>query len=151
APHTMADARLEDTALIDLTVKLAYAINRFTVDIVCQRLRLAPQLAEDVLERLLQEGLIEQSMLGSESKTRYKITERGRRHAESALEVCAYMGPAPVSLEAYSAMLRWQFAQTREVKPEHVTSALAGLVLPPQAMQLAGLAVSSGRSLFIYG
>jgi hypothetical protein len=32
-----------------------------------------------------------------------------------------------------------------------VTAALGGLVLDPQAEQLAGLAVSSGRSLFVYG
>src|SRR5712691_2509418 len=151
APLTIADARLEDATLTDLTVKIAYAINRFTVDLVCQRLRIAPHLAEDVLQKLLEEGLIEQSMLSSEAKIRYKITDRGRQHAERALEVCAYMGPAPVSLEAYSAMLRWQFANTPEVKPEHVTAALAGLVLPQKAMQLAGLAVSSGRSLFVYG
>src|SRR5262249_35277262 len=37
------------------------------------------------------------------------------------------------------------------VKPDHVNEALAGLVLPERATQLAGLAVSSGRSLFIYG
>jgi predicted ATPase with chaperone activity len=67
------------------------------------------------------------------------------------MEICAYVGPAPVSLRAYGAMLRWQFAQTPQVKPEHVTAALAGLVLDTKAAQLAGLAVSSGRSLFVYG
>src|SRR5262249_60087548 len=68
-----------------------------------------------------------------------------------ALEVCGYIGPAPVSLEAYAAMLRWQFANSPQVLPEHVISALSGLVLAPEAMQLAGLAVSSGRSLFVFG
>jgi DNA-binding PadR family transcriptional regulator len=151
APHTIAEARLDDTTLSDLAVKLANTYNRFTVDNVCQRLRVSPDLADAVLQKLLEEGLIEQSMLSSEAKTRYKITERGHRHAERAMEVCAYLGPAPVSLDAYSAMLRWQFANTPEVKPDHVLSALSGLVLPKQAIQLAGLAVSSGRSLFIYG
>jgi Mg-chelatase subunit ChlI len=37
------------------------------------------------------------------------------------------------------------------VKPEHVMNALSGLVLPKKSMQLAGLAVSSGRSLFVFG
>ena len=41
------------------------------------------------------------------------------------MEVCGYLGPAPVSLEAYSAMLRWEFARAPEVKPEHVTAALS--------------------------
>ena len=48
-------------------------------------------------------------------------------------------------------MLRWEFARTPEVKPEHVTTALGNLVLTPKAIELAGLSVSSGRSLFIYG
>jgi predicted ATPase with chaperone activity len=67
------------------------------------------------------------------------------------MELCGYVGPAPVGLEQYSAMLRWQFSNSPQVQPEHVTSALQGMVLAPKAAQLAGLAVSSGRSLFIYG
>jgi hypothetical protein len=151
APQDIASAKLEDGTLTDLAVKLAYSINRFTVDWVCKRLHLSPELAADVLEQLTREGLIEQSMVSSESRTRYRITERGRQHAERSLEVCAYLGPAPVSLDAYSAMLRWQFSNTPQVKPESVQAALSGLVLPPKAVQLAGLAVSSGRSLFVYG
>ena len=65
--------------------------------------------------------------------------------------MCGYIGPAPVRLEAYAAMLRWQFANTPQVTPEHVAAALSGLVVSPKAAQLAGLAVSSGRSLFVYG
>jgi predicted ATPase with chaperone activity len=48
-------------------------------------------------------------------------------------------------------MLRWQFANTPQVLPEHVAAALSGLVLSPKAAELAGLAISSGRSLFVYG
>jgi replication-associated recombination protein RarA len=38
-----------------------------------------------------------------------------------------------------------------EVKPSHVTEALSQLVLTDKAIELAGLAASSGRSLFVYG
>jgi hypothetical protein len=70
-------------------------------------------------------------------KTLFRVTERGRQYAERAIEVCGYLGPAPVSLEAYSAMLRFQFAGTPEVKPDHVTAALSHLVLSQKAMQMA--------------
>src|SRR5205823_8687239 len=76
---------------------------------------------------------------------------RGREQAVRLLEVCGYIGPAPVRLEAYSAMLRWQFANTPAVLPDHIAGALSGLVLSTEAAKLAGLAVSSGRSLFVYG
>ena len=67
------------------------------------------------------------------------------------MEVCGYVGPVTVSLEAYSSMLQWEFARVPEVKAEDITSALGGLVLSPEAVEFAGLAVSSGRSLFVYG
>ena len=67
------------------------------------------------------------------------------------MEICAYVGPAPVRMEAYAAMLRWQFANSPPVQPENVITALSGQVLSPKAAQMAGLAVSSGRSLFVYG
>src|SRR5260221_5840089 len=77
APQDIAAARLEDATLTDLLVKLAYAMNRFTVDVVCKRLHVSPHLGEAMLEQLTREGLIVQSMVSSESKPRYKITERG--------------------------------------------------------------------------
>jgi predicted ATPase with chaperone activity len=118
---------------------------------VCKQLHLSPPLGQEVLEQVCREGLVEETMRTSETSSHYRITQRGREHAARSLEVCGYIGPAPVRLEAYAAMLRWQFANASQVKPEHVAASLAGLVIAPKAAQLAGLAVSSGRSLFIYG
>lgn len=151
APQDIAGARLEEGALTELAIKFAYTINRFTTDWMAKQMHLSPTLGAVVVERLMREGLIEESMMSSQSRALYRVTDRGRQHAERAMEVCAYLGPAPVSLEAYSAMLKWQFATTPEVKPDHVQKALSGLVLTQKATQLAGLAVSSGRSLFVYG
>src|SRR5262249_18433942 len=94
---------------------------------------------------------LEQLWQTTQASSHYKITDQGREHAKRLLEVCGYVGPAPVSLESYAAMLRWQFARSPQVMPEHVATALSGLVLSDKAAQLAGLAVSSGRSLFIFG
>jgi hypothetical protein len=151
APQTIDDAGLEDGVLVDLAVKFAYTINRFNADWLVERMQVSPALVGAVVLQMLGEGLIEETMLSTGGKATYRVTDRGRRHAERAMEVCAYLGPAPVSLEAYSAMLRWEFARAPQVKPEHVTAALSGLVLSPKAVQMAGLAVSSGRSLFVYG
>ena len=151
APQEIPEAKLEEGTLTDLAIKFAYSINRFTTDWLGRRMHISPSLAAAVMEQLTNEGLVEESMMSSHSRALYRVTDRGRKAAERAMEACAYLGPAPVSLEAYSAMLRWQFANTPEVKPEHVTEALSGLVLKPTAVQMAGLAVSSGRSMFVYG
>jgi predicted ATPase with chaperone activity len=151
APASIAGARLDEGALTDLTIRLAYTANRFTADWVAKRLHLSAPLVEEILEHLGRDGLIEETMASSANRALYRITERGRLAGGRSMEVCTYIGPAPVSLEAYSAMLRWQFSNTPEVKRENVTKALSNLVLPDQAKELAGLAVSSGRSLFVYG
>src|SRR5262249_47744116 len=108
-------------------------------------------VVNEVLERLRTEQLLE--ILGSSGPFgfRYAISGRGRERAGRLLEVSAYVGPAPVSIEAYKALMEWQVARAPEVTPRHVEEVLADLVLPEQSKLLAGLAVSSGRSLFVYG
>jgi MoxR-like ATPase len=151
APQSIADARLEDRVLADLALRLAYTVARFTTEWVGQQLHLSVALADEVLEQLTAEGLIQETLRTGPGRSHYNITPQGRETAERLLEVCRYIGPAPVSLNAYSALLRWQFANTPLAKPEHVAAALSRMVLSPQAMQLAGLSVSSGRSLFVFG
>lgn len=151
APQTIAEAKLEDGALVDLALKFAANANRMTSEWLAERLQVAQALADDVVTNLITEGLIEKTMMTSGGKPMLKITELGNATAKRAMEVCAYLGPAPVSLDAYTAMTRWEFARAPEAKPEHVMAALGGLVLSPKAIELAGLAVSSGRSLFVYG
>jgi predicted ATPase with chaperone activity len=48
-------------------------------------------------------------------------------------------------------MLEWQMDQIPIVTPEGVDEALTELILPREAVALAGLALSSGRSLFVFG
>jgi hypothetical protein len=151
APQDLAAVRQEETTLADLVMKFAYTVPRFTTDWVCKQLHLSLPLVGNLLEKLCFEGQIEQLWQTSQASAHYKITHQGHELATRLLEVCGYIGPAPVRLETYAAMLRWQFANTQQVQPEHVVSALSGLVLAPKAAQMAGLAVSSGRSLFVYG
>jgi DNA-binding PadR family transcriptional regulator len=151
APQDIASAGLEEGVLADLAVKLAYTVARFTTEWVGKQLRLAPTLVAELLEQLCRDGLLEETMRTGQGRSHYRITQRGREYAERSREVCAYVGPAPVHLQTYAAMLRWQFASTPPVQPEHVATALSELVLDPRAAELAGLAVSSGRSLFVYG
>jgi hypothetical protein len=150
-PQDIASAGLEDGALADLLVKFVYTVPRFTTEQVTRQLHLSASLTRQLLEQLCFSGLIEQLMQTSQTSSHYKITHEGREYAARALEACGYVGPAPVRLESYTAMLRWQFNNSPPVQPENVASALSSLVLSSKAQQLAGLAVSSGRSLFVFG
>jgi DNA-binding PadR family transcriptional regulator len=151
APADIASSGLGERVLTDLALKLAFTVARFATDYIAKELHLSMSLADEVLEQLCREGLVEETLRTGPGKSHYTITAQGRESAERLMEVCRYIGPAPVDLKAYAAMLRWQFAHTPPVRPEQVTAALSRMVLSPEAMQLAGLAVSSGRSLFVFG
>src|SRR5262245_33282642 len=147
----LEEVRTEEATLADLVVKFAYTVPRFTTDWVAKHLHLSLPLVGEILQKLSFEGQIEQLWQTSQASAHYKITNQGKEQATRSLEICGYIGPAPVRMESYAAMLRWQFANSPAVQPDHVVSALSGLVLSPKAAQMAGLAASSGRSLFIYG
>lgn len=67
------------------------------------------------------------------------------------MEVSGYVGPAPVSLEAYTASVEYQASARPPVQPEKISESLAALTLTDEARMLAGLAVTGNRSLFVYG
>ncbi len=151
APPDIAATGLEASVLTGLLVKWGFMETRFTTEEVAHKLHLSVPLARQVLEKACFDGSMEQLYQTGEGTYRYRITEEGRQHAARFLEVCGYIGPAPVSLAAYTAMLRWQFANTPPVHADRVAAALSGLVVSPTTMELVGLAASSGRSLFLFG
>jgi hypothetical protein len=151
APADLADTGLPADELADLTLRVASTIPQFNTEWAVRQLSLPLTIVETLLERLRSEHLLE--VLGQSGLFGYRfaVTQRGREQARRSLEISGYIGPAPVSLEAYTAMLEWQMTTFPPIDLSGVQSAIADLVLTPDSARLAGVAVSSGRSLFLYG
>lgn len=148
---TNADATgVNKNILLDLALKLAHVTPTITTESASQSLHLTQVLTGGLLEQLRAEQLLE--VLGKDGfGYRYAISQRGRERATRLLDIVGYIGPAPVSLSAYQDMLEWQMSKAPPVSPQSVKDVLSELVLPQEAVQVAGLAVSSGRSLFLSG
>jgi predicted ATPase with chaperone activity len=141
---------VEQHVLTDLALKLCNTVPRLTSEWAAQQLRLPLGIVDKIFWQLRDDLLLE--ILGQDSGNfRYSITQRGRDYARRLLEISGYVGPAPVSLEAYAAMLEWQVAKQGRPTLESVRGALGALVLPDEAVEVASLAASSGRSLFLFG
>ncbi len=151
APHTFEQTGVDPFVLTDLAVKLSNTVPRLTSDWSSEHLRLPIDLVEKIVWQLKEDQLVE--ILGTDGfmTYRYSTSERGRVHAARLLEISGYVGPAPVSLQQYAAMLEWQFQQMEPVEFQNVNSALSPLVLAKEAYEVAALAASSGRSLFLFG
>jgi predicted ATPase with chaperone activity len=150
-PPTPHGTGVEPALLSDLALKLCNTVPRLTSDWAAEQLCLAPSVIERLFWQLRDEQLVE--ILGQDGPLsyRYAITQRGREFARRLTEISGYVGPAPVSLESYAAMLEWQIARHPEVTEERVRQAVSPLVLPREAIEVAALSASSGRSLFLFG
>ncbi|MBS0265741.1 MAG: ATP-binding protein [Planctomycetes bacterium] len=118
---------------------------------MAQKLQLPVPLVGPILEELRKDQFLDVLGAAGPLGYRYSVSARGREYADRVAQVCGYVGPVPVSLEAYRALLNWQQERFPAITPADVEPVLNGLVLPPSVEQVAGMALASGRSLFISG
>src|SRR5919201_2073111 len=76
APQDLAGAQVDEGALTDLAVKLACTAARFSTDWVAKELHLPLPLAAAVLDTLLRDGLVEETMKTSHVRSHYRVTQR---------------------------------------------------------------------------
>ncbi len=150
-PLNMQETGIDRDVLANLALRLAYTVPQFTTESASEQLCLPGPIITELLEQLRIDKMVE--ILGQSGPFgyRYAITNQGREQGARLMGISGYVGPAPVSLEAYTAMLEWQLARLPDATSENVARAIEELVLPDHAVHMAGLAASSRRSLFLYG
>jgi hypothetical protein len=152
APKTADDAGLDPCVLSDLALRLCSTVPHLTTEWAAREMRLPTALVERLFWQLKEDQFVEILGQVDELSYRYSATNRGREHAKRLFEICGYVGPAPVSLEAYTAMLDWQMGQRRSSDFDETRRTISEtLVLPDSAVEVAALAAGSGRSLFVFG
>ena len=152
APASPEETGLDGWVLSDLVMRLASTVPHLTTDWAARELCLPQALLERIFWQLKEDQFIEILGQVDELNYRYASTSRGREYAKRLLEISGYVGPAPVSLEAYTAMLDWQTAQRGAAHFDDVRRTIGQtLVLPEPTVEVAALAASSGRSLFVFG
>ena len=151
APTDFVSAGVSAEVLADLVLKSTYTVPQCTSEWVAGQIKLPMPLVESLLQQLKTDQMLQVLGQVGPYNHRYAITEKGRERSKWLLEISGYVGPAPVSLESYTAMIDWQLAQYPQITLELVQKALASLVLPDTDVYTSALAVMSQRSLFLSG
>ncbi len=81
----------------------------------------------------------------------YSLTPAGRGAVAEAMEKNTYIGPAPVSLGAYTDRVSRQKVSGERGDPNRIREALADLVLTEEIIDHIGPAIAAGRSILFYG
>ncbi len=150
-PEELADTGIPEGFLCDLTLKHVAMLPEPTTASVAERLHLPRTLAEEILQKLYREKLIEVRLQTAVGSSRYAMLDHGWDRLQRLLSVCAYIGAAPVSLRDYSYMMRLQSIPSDPASIDTVRASFHDLVLPESLLQTLGCVINSRRSLFLTG
>lgn len=153
-PKSLEETGLKIGLLSDISLKYLYYAGSASGVEVAQEIRLPwTGVMEKVIDFLAQEKLVD--LRGGKGFGRasvdFVLTEKGREYAKDALTRTTYVGPAPVPIEQYNALITQQTQDNPVVSREDLLNAISHLTVPQSLAEKLGPAVNSGRSLFLFG
>ena len=153
-PASVEDTGLTVQFIADLVLKAIYFNNAITAQRITEILCLPYfNVVDRALTLLKREELIEVSGSNGFGELGYQhgISPKGVVRVHEVLDRTTYLGPAPVTLEQYVAVVKSQSIGEVRVGPPDVRQAMADLVLEELTLDIIGQAVNTGRSLFLFG
>jgi hypothetical protein len=152
-PESLEEAGLSEELVAGLVLKVLHARGTALGYDLFDRLALPMSVLDEVIQGLQERRLVEVHKTKGPRRGEwvFKLTAEGRKRAAEELDVCRYVGPAPVPFEDF---LRWVELQTVErsrISEHELREAFEGAVVPDSLLEQLGPAVNSGRSLFLFG
>ena len=149
------------TLIEGMVLRIAASATRVTGYEVAEALALPFAAIEPILKNLTGQNLLDALGLAQEQgpwlgrplpeRMAYAITKQGRARSDQIADASTrYLGPAPVSMAEYKAVLA-EAAKPGTLDLVKVSLALSGIELAPGVMEAVRAAVNSRSSIFIYG
>jgi hypothetical protein len=153
-PADLAATKIDSTELLSLLMKLIYAEHLETI----RQFTAAIKLPYNIVSELVRMGIERQLMqaLGSRDAANprdvsYTISDAGRRWVLDALNQSRYAGPAPVTIEEFTAQVNLQKTTNELVTFDRIRNALGYLTFEDSIIEQSGPALNSGRAILLYG
>jgi predicted ATPase with chaperone activity len=153
-PASIPETGLTIKYLVDLALKTMYVRGLTMGDEIADAIRLPFEgVTDKLLDSLRLERLIEVSGSAGIGRSlyRYAVSQKGRERARELMDQNEYVGPAPVTLEAYTQMVNAQTLADKVVTRDDLKRVLSHLVLGDQIFNQLGPAINSRRSIFLFG
>jgi len=153
-PKTVEDTGLDPKFLIDLLIKTVYRLGLERPSEISDEIKLPLGVVGHLIEEAQTQKLMQTlGQLGASmtAEMRYALTSKGREWALEALAQNEWVGPAPVSLDAFKRQLENQSIQNETLTRAQLEAAFSKLTLPCNLMDKMGPAVNSGASVLLYG
>jgi len=153
APKTVEETGLDLSFIADLILKHILFMGEFKIADIAEHVKLPNSIVDTALDVLRREKFIEVKGAAEYARATYNftITGNGKNRASELLDICRYVGPAPVPLAEYTKMVELQTIKKIVVSEMSVKNAFSHLILSEKLLRRIGPAVSSGKAMFIYG
>jgi hypothetical protein len=133
----------------DLVLRRSLIEGRTSTVSLSDKLAIGPVLMTRVVEEMRDRKLFE--VIGIDGRDyQLVLTEEGRRQATERMQLCRYVGPAPVNLAQYTAMVAHQHAEPR-YDLETLRESFADLVISDKLLAQIGPAAMGRGAMFLYG
>ena len=151
-PVSLESSGLSAELLTALALRHLLRAGALSAQGLAERLGLLGSVVEPVMQFLRREALVQLQPRGAvDGEIRFALTDRGRQSAREALAQCGYVGPAPVPLATYARVTRAQSIPRRSLSRERMRECLGEVVMSQELRDRLGVAITSGRAIFIYG
>jgi predicted ATPase with chaperone activity len=150
-PLSLADAGLSESLVDSLIAKFLLVKGRASGRELAHQVRLPFGLLEPRLQALRTRTLVAHA--GAEILNDYDfvLTDKGAQQAQTWMDACAYVGPAPVPLLEYVNSVEAQSIRAESPQRDQLERSFAGIAINPRMFDRLGPAVNAGAGLFLYG
>ena len=153
-PRTLAETGLSLVMLRDILLKTMFRMNLDLVSELSTVICLPVPLTQELVDMARSQKLLEATgtlHATSGNEMGYQLTDAGKSRALDALSQSEYYGAVPVPLADYSQQMRRQSVRDIKLTRPDLLKGMGHLILPDDLIDNLGPAVSSGRSILMYG
>ncbi len=153
-PRTLTEMQLSIVMMRDILIKTMFRKNVDAVTAIARAICLPVNVTQELVDIARGQKLLEATgtlNANSGNEMGYQLTDAGKSRALDALAQSEYYGAMPVPLEVYREQVMRQSIRKIEITRAELTRAMGHLILPPNLIDQLGPAVSSGRSMLMYG
>lgn len=154
SPRSLQDVGISPVMLRDLLLKTMFRTNLSLVSDIAKRICLPVPLTQDLVDMARSQRMIEATgtlHATSGNEMGYQLTDGGKARALDALSQSEYYGAVPVPLDHYREQVKRQSIRNIKLTRDQLLSGMGHLILPPDLISNLGPAVTSGRSILMYG
>jgi hypothetical protein len=150
-PKSVRDSGLPQQLIVELIAKALYLGGKNHLPVLTTKLHLSINVLREVLDFMVAEQVAEVAWRGdSDIDVQYQLTSAGKQRASAWLAL-PYAGPAPVTLEAYRAMVERQATQAPQPCADELAAEFTDDFLAPAVQRMLGAAMHAGRSMLLHG